>query len=180
MEKEILNELINKGFSTNGLAKELNCSQTNIRYWLRKYKLKTKRAENLWEGDNKICIDCKISKPSSEYYRNKGHFKGIHSHCKTCTNKKMTLRWVHRKIQYINLMGGACEKCGLKLEDSHYAVYEFHHKFGEKKDYNWTKLRLRSDKSVVEELAKCSLLCANCHRLIHAEFRDLQKAKISN
>jgi predicted transcriptional regulator len=41
MEKEKLTKLIELGFSANKIAKELECSQTNIRYWLKKFNLKT-------------------------------------------------------------------------------------------------------------------------------------------
>lgn len=41
MNKEVLENLINKGLSSYQIAKELNKSQTSIRYWLHKFNLKT-------------------------------------------------------------------------------------------------------------------------------------------
>lgn len=123
--------------------------------------------------DTKLCIDCKTDFPLENFYKQKCHSKGVMSYCKSCFNKRCILRWIQRKIKYINYMGGQCNKCKLQLSNSHYSVFEFHHKFDLSKDYDWSKLRLRNHKSILEELNKCELLCANCHRLTHAEFRSL-------
>lgn len=42
MDKLKLIDLIEKGFTHKKIAKELNCSPTNVRYWLQKYNLKSK------------------------------------------------------------------------------------------------------------------------------------------
>ncbi len=39
--KELLEKLIDKGYSQHLIAKELKCSQSNIRYWLKKFELET-------------------------------------------------------------------------------------------------------------------------------------------
>ena len=62
--------------------------------------------------------------------------------------------------------GGKCIKCGY---DRCLSALDFHHKDPQEKEYVWTKLRLLSDSRIQEELSKCKLLCANCHRLIHHE-----------
>jgi hypothetical protein len=72
-------------------------------------------------------------------------------------------RWIARKKQAIAHMGGKCVDCGYI---GHYAAYDFHHE-GDK-EFEWTKLRLRSWESITNELAKCVLLCAICHRIRHA------------
>ena len=33
---------------------------------------------------NKVCNKCKISKPVSEFYKDKSRLYGVHSHCKQC------------------------------------------------------------------------------------------------
>lgn len=121
----------------------------------------------------KNCIDCKLDKPLKDFYKSSTHKHGVMVYCKNCFNKRCILRWINRKIKYIQLLGGKCEKCNLELKNSHYSVFEFHHKFDKSKDYDWTKLRLKSEDKIIKELNKCSLLCANCHRLEHAEFRVL-------
>jgi hypothetical protein len=76
-------------------------------------------------------------------------------------------RWKQRKIKYIRQLGGRCHSCGLELTENNYCVFDFHHTNPHEKEYMWTKLRLFSDSRIQEELSKCILLCANCHRLAH-------------
>lgn len=47
-------------------------------------------------------------------------------------------------------------------------IRSFHHTDPNTKEYSWSKLRLFSDSKIREELSKCQLLCANCHRLVHS------------
>jgi len=65
----------------------------------------------------------------------------------------------------IEYKGGKCERCGY---DRCLEALEFHHVEKEEKDFgisargytrSWTKIR--------EEIKKCILLFANCHREIH-------------
>lgn len=42
MEKQTLQDFVDKGYTQNRLAIELNTSQTTIRHWLKKYGIKTK------------------------------------------------------------------------------------------------------------------------------------------
>jgi len=63
--------------------------------------------------------------------------------------------------------GGKCEKCGY---DRCLEALEFHHLDDSKKNFGLSeKGYARSWKKVEKELEKCILLCANCHREIHAE-----------
>ena len=74
------------------------------------------------------------------------------------------------KMQAVELIGPLCHVCSRSY---HPAVYEFHHLDEATKttpkqpnqhlyDYGINDLR------VLTELSKCVLVCANCHRLIHA------------
>jgi hypothetical protein len=54
--------------------------------------------------------------------------------------------------------------------------FEFHHTDAKTKDFGISEDGiLRSWASIVAELAKCVLLCANCHREVHAGVRKLDK-----
>ena len=66
----------------------------------------------------------------------------------------------------IDYKGGHCEECGYsRCIDA----LEFHHRDSSGKDFSISeKGYTRSWKKVKEELDKCILLCANCHREIHA------------
>jgi hypothetical protein len=66
----------------------------------------------------------------------------------------------------IEFKGGRCEICGYsKCLDA----LEFHHLDNLKKDFGISaKGYTRSWERVKNELKKCRLLCANCHREIHS------------
>lgn len=69
-----------------------------------------------------------------------------------------------RKLESILYLGGKCASC---KQEFHPAVFEFHHRDPTTKDKDPSKLLSYSWKTITEELDKCDLLCANCHRLIH-------------
>lgn len=111
----------------------------------------------------KICVKCLTEKNESEFYKKgKKRQNDCQSYCKPCFNDYCMQRWLDRKDKAIELMGNKCFDCGLSW---HRNVYDFHHV--EKKDFDWKKLRLRSWDSIVKELSKCVMLCANCHRIRH-------------
>jgi len=89
-------------------------------------------------------------------------------YCKKCFNARCQQRWVKRKLEAIDYLGNRCADCDLHISQSHYAVFEFHHLDPTQKDADWNKLRLSSSARILSELAKCVLLCANCHRIRHA------------
>jgi len=68
-------------------------------------------------------------------------------------------KWVIRHA------GGKCKACGMCLVDEATAV--FHHRNQKEKSYSMAEL-LRTTKiaTILNELAKCDLLCANCHTKI--------------
>ena len=68
-------------------------------------------------------------------------------------------------------MGGACMGCGLR---GLLALFEFHHIDAKTKAFGISEDGiLRSWESILAELAKCVMLCANCHREVHAGVRQL-------
>ena len=117
--------------------------------------------------ETKVCSICKVEKPIDEFYSQKGHKFGVMSLCKQCFNHLCIKRWKNRKKKYVQLLGGECEMCHTKLTNSNASIFDFHHMNPEDKEYSWSKLRLMSDIKIRTELAKCQLLCSNCHRLIH-------------
>lgn len=70
----------------------------------------------------------------------------------------------NRKLQAIRYLGGTCTECGGEF---HPAVFEFHHRDPVTKDRDPSKMLQLSWKRLTDELDKCDLVCANCHRLIH-------------
>ncbi|MFC1510424.1 hypothetical protein ACFL49_02070 [Candidatus Omnitrophota bacterium] len=86
--------------------------------------------------------------------------------------RQYLIKAVHKRRRKIRQMsveykGGKCECCGY---DRCIEALEFHHKDASAKDFSISqKGYTRSWQKVVEEINKCILLCANCHREVHAQ-----------
>jgi predicted HNH restriction endonuclease len=79
------------------------------------------------------------------------------------------------RLKAIEFLGGKCIKCGY---DKYIEVLEFHHRNPNEKEFSISKSGYcRSWERVSKEIKKCDLLCANCHREIHAEIDKLTKKK---
>lgn len=74
-------------------------------------------------------------------------------------------RYVALKDAAIAAMGGQCARCEGTF---HRAVFDFHH-IGEKLESPSSMFLNRSIRALSQELAKCILLCANCHRMEHRD-----------
>lgn len=161
MDIQILVKLVNEGGSSYKIAKQLSCSQTNIRYWLKKYNLKTRRT--LGEIDNsKYCPRCKVILPRLEFH-NRRNGEGNSTYCKKCTTNQTLERQNKFKMMAIEYLGGKCSICGyFKCS----GALDFHHN-GQGKDFNISKARGYTFEKARPELDKCILVCANCHREIH-------------
>lgn len=61
-----------------------------------------------------------------------------------------------------------CSRCGLK----DFRVLDFHHRDPKEKSFDVARHSSRSKKAVENEIAKCDLLCANCHRIVEYEKRQ--------
>jgi hypothetical protein len=63
--------------------------------------------------------------------------------------------------------GLKCSRC----KESHSVCLEFHHIDPTTKEHNISMMyRSHSEKRILEEIAKCIVLCANCHRKEHARW----------
>ena len=90
--------------------------------------------------------------------------------CVDCTKKlqsKQRERFRKLKRRVVDHKGGKCQDCGLITE--HLTLYEFHHENPKDGDITISKLigRKQPWSRIKEELDKCILLCANCHRVRH-------------
>lgn len=129
----------------------------------------------------KTCSACKETKPLSEFNW-KSKSKGTRqSRCKTCYSdynrgyyhagekvkqipravKNRSLLW-DKYIQYKETL--RCTVCGESARE----CLEFHHTDPTKKDINPSLAATYSTKKFLEEIDKCVVLCANCHRKVHS------------
>ena len=58
-----------------------------------------------------------------------------------------------------------CERCGI----NDIRVLEFHHREPREKVFGIRRSKTRSKTTLDAEIAKCDILCANCHLIIHSE-----------
>jgi hypothetical protein len=75
-------------------------------------------------------------------------------------------RGLMRKRQFVGKAGGRCSRCGY---EANLAALNWHHCNPSCKSFN-LDLRAFSNRSLAEiesEVAKCTLLCANCHAETH-------------
>lgn len=129
--------------------------------------------------DNKDTPQERYRLKNKEYYA-KASLKYYHNNKEKCAEKARKWRLANldyirvkqkedkrkRKDEAIAYLGSVCNHCQGKF---HPAIYEFHHLDPSTKDRDPSKmLQLRWER-LKEELDKCILLCANCHRLTHHE-----------
>jgi len=164
MKKEKIIELINKNFSQREIADNLNVSQTNLRYWLNKFELKTNLKKYNENRDKRICSKCKEDKRLDEFYSRRNG-EGNSVYCKKCSNEESRERARRFKIKCVEYKGGKCEKCGYK---KYIGALQFHHLDPSKKDFGLAAVKTHSFNDKIKlELDKCILVCANCHFEIH-------------
>lgn len=111
-----------------------------------------------------ICKYCSKDKPEDQFEiaRKIGDKVYRRKKCKRCKqdtqNKRrdQTRQWL---ISYKQTL--SCEICG----NEDYRVLEFHHLSN--KDNNIADMLTYSKDRILEEITKCKVLCANCHRIEH-------------
>ena len=85
--------------------------------------------------------------------------------CKKCRAEAVQRKREKLKKDAVKYKGGKCQICGYDKCDG---ALEFHHIDPSQKDFGIaSKGYTRSWEKVKEELDKCILVCANCHREIH-------------
>ena len=85
------------------------------------------------------------------------------------------LRQQKHKTRAVNYLGGCCQRCGVSYECLN--VYDFHHVDPSQKEAKIATMMGRNSwEKIKKELDKCMLVCANCHREIHAEERWIESS----
>lgn len=121
--------------------------------------------------DTKICSKCGRELPLTEYHKNGFDRDGnqkYRGYCKECANNLERERY-RKKKAFINSQKIQCAKCG----ETRFYVLDYHHNDPEKKDFTIGKALKGSFSLIQQEIDKCTVLCANCHR----EFHYLEKEK---
>lgn len=111
------------------------------------WKNKAKKKKAVW------CKKCHQKYKHQHYLNNKKYYK----------EKK--IKYVKENNRRVNeLKNKSCEDCHAKYPSF---VMDFHHKNEKEKEDNISKMIKNgvSFEKILEEIKKCILVCANCHRL---------------
>ena len=129
----------------------------------------------------KRCPECKRRKSLSDFaFSNKAKGKR-QPYCDPCRRKRAKVSYKKYKKQTIKAVIArnnkmyerfqefkktlSCEKCG----ENEPSCLDFHHKDSKQKSFTISEsvAQVGWDR-LMEEIKKCAVLCANCHRKLHA------------
>lgn len=127
----------------------------------------------------KLCNGCGLSKSTDAFaWKNRSADKR-HSRCKDCVNAQLREAWADndrygkKALQLERLAINAeivrkvkqdkpCMDCGLVFP---MVCMDFDHRDPSIKEFNIASIRAGSAERLRTEIAKCDLVCANCHRI---------------
>lgn len=128
----------------------------------------------------KVCAGCKIEKPADQFSVRTDKPQYLRSRCKECYAKQANVRYhegdgavgqravennrarrvVNQDYIYEYFQTHPCTDCG----ESNWVVLEFDHVRGDKTK-NVCDMMLMPLEFVMDEIAKCESVCANCHKI---------------
>lgn len=141
----------------------------------------------------KFCTNCQTEKDISEFRPNKTKKDGYQHYCGEC-DRNFQQQWYRKnKERLVNkakisnkrnnanmhifmldfLQGKSCLRCG----EDNILVLEFDHL--KDKKFQLSSMANRSKNQVIEEISKCQILCANCHKIKTHEQRNTYKWRYS-
>lgn len=126
------------------------------------------------------CSKCGELKSIFDFYKDRHAKNGLTSKCKNCENiatkewqaKNKEWRKSYNKKCYDKSRDFVtaykkdlkCQECG----ETHPACLVFHHRRPEEKGFNIGQcIKGKSVEQIMDEIVKCNVLCANCHRKLH-------------
>ena len=131
----------------------------------------------------RICGACHRTLPCSAFNRRLGTMKGLQANCRECSSTHSRQRYesnphVRESVKSKNIAqratmrrlrdqamadrGGVCASCG--FDDT--TILQWHHRDPSSKSFNIADTLSRAtcgEARLLEEIAKCDLLCPNCH-----------------
>lgn len=125
----------------------------------------------------KVCTQCGKTLPNSAFYTDPSQKSGLRPNCKECQKEYNKLHPRDKKLKALYDIkirdhlrswlqeykrGEKCFFCG----ESEPVALDFHHK--KASDKTGKIASMKNYKDITEEIKKCVVVCANCHRKLHA------------
>lgn len=134
--------------------------------------------EQMYYPGVKRCPRCRLAKPLTEFHRNARRTDGHQSYCKSCRSEIDHARYIRQcaegtrrrnefdrgRVEWLRSLkaGRPCHDCGRTFAPE---AMQWDHLPGAAKLGDVSTLRGRSKQEILDEIAKCELVCANCHVL---------------
>src|SRR3712207_3672000 len=126
--------------------------------------------------EGRACSRCRTLKPLTEFnFKNRA--AGIrHAYCRECGKHITRSHYRRHKQAYLNrnertysrhrqlirqAKSRPCADCGIQYP---YYVMDFDHREGTTKSFILSEVARATRKTLASEIAKCDVVCANCHR----------------
>ena len=160
MEKQQICACIERGDTLKQMSVFFNTSQTNVRYWIKKFGLKLKRgARGKKPKDFSFPRKCACGETDiKKFYGNKTTV------CAKCHIKKTLLKGQSNRVYILDKLGNKCINCGF---DKWKTSLDVHHLDPLQKDISFSTIRYWLREKIDKEISKCVLLCRNCHAAFH-------------
>ena len=162
IDKETLTALVARALTSREIAEHLDLSQSTVRHWLRRHGLRTWRARRAGShGMRGVDVprkegECRRHGVTEFWLDNRGIYR-----CLRCRSEAVSRRRRRLKEILVSEAGGRCNICGY---DRYIGALQFHHRDSETKKFGVGERGLTRSLEVLRaEVAKCDLLCANCH-----------------
>ena len=169
-EEEFKQHIIN-GKTNKELTEIYSCNIQTVYKYKRLYGFigmsPNSNMYNIYDG-KKMCRACGKTMPLSSFhtlgkYKERQKYRSL---CKSCEITTNYVKKTNRIKKVLSLLGREykCETCGY---DKNYAVLCFHHKNPKEKKFSISSTWIHNINKLTKEIAKCSVLCANCHTELH-------------
>lgn len=116
--------------------------------------------------ENIKCGVCKTSYSSNQFHKDSSRANGYCRRCKYCDAKRVQQRAEGRLRDRKELVRRFKDKpCSDCCQVFPYYVLDFDHREGEEKLFNISNWQSHGLIALIDEIQKCDVVCANCHRI---------------
>jgi transposase len=176
ISRDDLAALVDAGLSIAQIADRLGRSKGTIRHWLRSHGLRTyaqqgrlsQTATRVTKAAGRATVSrrCHRHGMTEFWLEGRGYYR-----CKRCRMEHVSRRRRKVKLILVEEAGGSCAICGY---DRCPSALHFHHVDPATKHFHLSMQGVtRALAAARAEMAKCVLLCANCHAEVEAGLADI-------